>query len=261
MFAGPARVLPHLPLGVPSFHLLPERHHWDRRLADLAGRCQSHAHVTEECLAWSADRGARTATMVGPDGKYMLTSSRSHLTLAKDCGRYVVIQMGSGMEERCHSVQGVHWCNKKNAHINTPSRCVYPSPSKRRRGFLRSGNLSGPPPVLKIFLRRPRTHKRHSLIYAHIPSTHTQPQRYTYDWHASHSYASHASRRSTRIPLARILHPSGTLLIPMVSISLARIPLAPIPLARIALARKVSDRHAKGCTQLQAALPAEELQA
>jgi hypothetical protein len=26
------------------------------------------------------------------------------------------------MEEMCHSVQGVHWCNKKIAHINTPSR-------------------------------------------------------------------------------------------------------------------------------------------
>ena len=59
MFAGPARVLPYLLLGVPSFLLLPERHHWDRRLADLAGRCQSHAHVTKELLAWSADWGSR----------------------------------------------------------------------------------------------------------------------------------------------------------------------------------------------------------
>jgi hypothetical protein len=54
----------------------------------------------------------------------------------------------------------------------------------------------------------------------------------------------------TRIPLARILHPSRTLLIPMVSIPLARIPLAHIPLtriplARIALARTLSGLHAK----------------
>ena len=114
--------------------------------------------------------------------------------MAKDCGRYVVIQMGSGMEERCHSVQGVHWCNKKIAHINTPTRCFYPL--KTQTWLPAERKFFGPPPVLNIFQRRPRTHKRHSLIYAHIPSTHTQPQRYTYDWHASHS---HVSRTGTKI--------------------------------------------------------------
>ena len=140
----------------------------------------------------------------------------------------------------------------KNRSHYTPSTLFTPSNAARpaERKFLG-------PPVLKTFLEK-ATHAQTTLTYlcADSKPTHTTTtvRILLAVWHASHSHASHVSRRYTRIPLARISHPTRTLLTPLVSIPLARIPLVHIPLtriplARIALARKFPGLHAKGCTQ------------
>ena len=106
----------------------------------------------------------------------------------------------------------------------------------------------------KDFFKEGLVHKRHSLIYEHIPSTHTVTRNHngthTYDWHASIPLA-----RIARIPPLHTYptrthrtHPSRTLFISMVSIP---VPTSThpagthpahttIPLTRIALAREFS---------------------
>jgi hypothetical protein len=106
-----------------------------------------------------------------------------------------VIQKESGMVEKCHSVQGVHWCNKKIDHTNNNQSMFLPvftlffnlflPPSKNAgpRGPRRAEIGGGGGGAFYFFLRRPRTHKRHPpiyaqiLLYAQILSTHTDTSR------------------------------------------------------------------------------------
>ena len=168
-------------------------------------------------------------------------------------------------------MQGVHWCNKRIYHINTPSRCFLKTQSEWSRRSPRSGHFwaqFGAAGAKDLF-RRPRTHERHSTIYVQTLSTVTHATTMAYDWQSgTHLARTHPANpaHTYGIPLARIS---------LVSTPLVRIPLVSIPLASIqatgshpayahgASHSHASHSHAKSlvCTQLQAALPAEELQA